>query len=365
MAAAKPQPHPSVQNSQAAVPAAQIKTAEEAFKNIQVLKGVPADQLIPTMQFISASLGVECEFCHVKGAFEKDDKKPKQTARKMIEMMFAINADNFDRNREVTCYSCHRGRTSPVGIPPVLGAEARSMSELTQTQAEGKQNTGPTPDQLIEKYVRASGGSTAIDKITTRVMKGKIEFAGMSYPIDIYSKEPDERISFMHMQEGDSVTAFNGHEGWMSMTGRPLHEIRGGELEEAAIDADLHLATHLKQMFSGMEARGTEKVNDQPAYLLVGEREGKPPILLYFDQQSGLLLRMLRFTETALGRLPTQIDYADYRESDGVKIPYRWTLARPNGEFTVQISELQQNVAIDDAKFVRPFAPGGTEANPK
>ena len=252
-----------------------------------------------------------------------------------------------------------------MGIPPVLGAEARSMSELTQTQAEGKQNTGPTPDQLIEKYVRASGGSTAIDKITTRVMKGKIEFAGMSYPIDIYSKEPDERISFMHMQEGDSVTAFNGHEGWMSMTGRPLHEIRGGELEEAAIDADLHLATHLKQMFSGMEARGTEKVNDQPAYLLVGEREGKPPILLYFDQQSGLLLRMLRFTETALGRLPTQIDYADYRESDGVKIPYRWTLARPNGEFTVQISELQQNVAIDDTKFVRPFAPGGTEANPK
>jgi photosynthetic reaction center cytochrome c subunit len=359
MAPAKGQPRPVGQNSQAA---AQVKTAEEVFKNIQVLKGVPADQLIPTMQFISASLGVECEFCHVKGAFEKDDKKPKQTARKMIEMMFAINADNFDRNREVTCYSCHRGSTSPVGIPPVMGAEARSMSELTHTQAEDKQNAGPTPDQLIEKYVQASGGSAAIEKITSRVMKGKIEFAGMSYSIDIYSKEPDERISFMHMPEGDSVTAFNGHEGWMSMTGRPVHEIRGGELEEAAIDADLHFATHLKQMFSGMEAGGSEKVNDQPAYLFVGQREGKPPILLYFAQQSGLLLRMLRFTETALGRLPTQIDYADYRERDGVKVPYRWTLARPNGEFTVQIGELQQNVAIDDAKFAKPSA---TEVNPK
>src|SRR5436305_4933305 len=67
------------------------KRADEQFKNIQVLKEIPADSLLPAMQFISASLGVECEFCHVQGAFEKDDKKPKQTARRMIEMMSAIN----------------------------------------------------------------------------------------------------------------------------------------------------------------------------------------------------------------------------------------------------------------------------------
>src|ERR1700752_5453909 len=93
------------------------KKAEEQFKNIQVLKGVPAEQIFPTMQFITASLGVECEFCHVQNAFEKDDKKNKQTARKMMEMMFAINADNFDRHREVTCYTCHRGNVQPMAIP--------------------------------------------------------------------------------------------------------------------------------------------------------------------------------------------------------------------------------------------------------
>src|SRR5437879_1855445 len=98
---------------------AQPKLAEEQFKNIQVLKGIPADQLIPTMQFISASLGVECEYCHVEGAFEKDDKKPKQTARKMIEMVFGINKVNFENRREVTCYSCHSGTTQPVGIPSI------------------------------------------------------------------------------------------------------------------------------------------------------------------------------------------------------------------------------------------------------
>ena len=89
---------------------------------------------------------------------------------------------------------------------------------------------------------------------------------------------------------------------------------------------------------------------------MVGEREGKTPIELYFDAQTGLLVRMVRFGETALGRMPVQIDYADYRDTNGVKIPYRWTLARPSGRFTIQVSEVQQNVPVEDAKFAKPPA---------
>src|SRR6202051_2040821 len=145
--------------------AAGPKKAEEQFKNIQVLKGIPADQLIPAMQFITASLGVECEFCHVEGAFEKDDKKPKQTARKMMEMMFAINKENFEGHREVTCYSCHRGSADPVGMPPVMTeepkaavgeaskaeaskGEAKKVEEGRGEAAEGKEPSGPPPDEL-------------------------------------------------------------------------------------------------------------------------------------------------------------------------------------------------------------------------
>src|SRR5580704_839389 len=95
------------------------KTTEQAFKNIRVLKGLPADQLIPSMQFITAALGVECGFCHVEGAFDKDDKETKQTARKMIQMMMVINEDNFDGHRVVTCNTCHRGNSKPVGIPAI------------------------------------------------------------------------------------------------------------------------------------------------------------------------------------------------------------------------------------------------------
>src|ERR1700689_1331656 len=106
----------------------EAQTAEQKFKNIQVLRGIPADQLTPSMQFISASLGVECEFCHVQRAMEKDDKKPKLTARKMMTMMMQINADSFKNEREVTCYTSHRGSVHPVGMP-ILSADNPTAPE--------------------------------------------------------------------------------------------------------------------------------------------------------------------------------------------------------------------------------------------
>jgi hypothetical protein len=334
------------------------KKAEEQFKNIQVLKGIPAEQIFPTMQFITASLGVECDFCHVQNAFEKDDKKTKQTARKMMEMMFAINKADFEGHREVTCYSCHRGSANPQAIPAVMTEEpaaAQPKEAMSGPRpADAKDNAGPPAAQLVDKYLQAVGGQAAIDKVSSCVMKGTIEFGGKSMPIDIYSKDPDKRISFTHLPDGDSVTAFNGQEGWLASPGHPLREMHGSDLDGAAMDADLHLATHLKTMFSEMAVRGTQKIGDHEAYVVVGQREGKPPVRLHFDEQSGLLVRMVRFGDTALGWLPTQIDYADYRDANGVKIPYRWTVARPNGRFTIQLSDVNQNIPVDNAKFAKP-----------
>jgi hypothetical protein len=189
-------------------------------------------------------------------------------------------------------------------------------------------------------------------------MKGTIDFGGKSLPIDIYAKEPDKRISFTHMGDEDSVTAFDGHEGWLGMPGRPAREMHGSEVDAASMDADLHFSIHLKPMFSEMKLQGTEKVGDREAYVVLGAREGKTPIRLFFDEQSGLLLRLVRFGDSALGWLPTQIDYEDYRDVNGVKMPYRWTLARPNGRFTIQLSEVKQNIPVDDAKFAKPPAEG-------
>ena len=104
-------------------PAGPQKTAEQQFKNIQVLKDIPAEQLIPTMQFIAGSLGVQCEFCHVEHEMDKDDKKEKQTARKMIAMELEIDKGHFENELQVTCYTCHRGSPHPVSTP-MVGADA-------------------------------------------------------------------------------------------------------------------------------------------------------------------------------------------------------------------------------------------------
>jgi photosynthetic reaction center cytochrome c subunit len=339
------------------------KKAEEQFKNIQVLKGLPADQLIPGMQFISASLGVECQFCHVEGAFEKDDKRPKQTARKMMEMMFAINKNNFEGHREVTCFSCHRGSTDPVAIPPVMSDALKPGT--AEMKVVGGSEAGISGDQLFDKYLKAVGGNTAVEKVSTRVMKGAITFGDRNVPIEIFSKEPDKRISFTHTPDGDSVTAFDGKEGWLGAPKRPVREMHGPDIDAAAMDADIHFAVHLKGMFNEVQVRGKERIDDHDTYLVVGEREGKTPLRLYFDAQSGLLLRLVRYGDTPFGWMPTQIDYADYRDTGDVKIPYKWTLARPSGRFTIQLTEVKQNVPVDDAKFARPPEPPAEKGSPK
>src|SRR5271163_521625 len=150
-----------------AVGAPAVPLAEQQYKNIQTLKGVPADQIIPAMQFISASLGVECEYCHVRGANEKDDKKPKLRARQMIAMMMDINEGNFKGHREVTCYSCHRGAAVPVGTPTV--ATEDSKPELRAVNAANEEKPAvPSANQILDKYLAALGGAEALQKITSR-----------------------------------------------------------------------------------------------------------------------------------------------------------------------------------------------------
>ena len=335
------------------------KLAEEQFKNIQALKGVPADLVFPSMQFITASLGVECEYCHVRGEkgleFDKDDKKTKVTARKMMQMMFAINKDSFEGKREVTCYSCHRGAADPVATPLVATEDPKPDPEPAKTAADAKPVLPPA-DQLLDKYLSAIGGAAALQKVTSRVEKGKIDANGHQLPIEVFAKAPDKRISSMHLPNGDSITAFDGKQGWLSNAGHP-HMMSAAENDAARIDSDFYFASHVKTLFQKFTVVPGEKIDGRDTYLVFGRNEGQPPLRLYFDQQSGLLLRLVRYAETALGRMPTQIDYSDYRDADGIKIPYRWTLARPGNRFTIQIDDVKQNVPVDDAKFAAPPQP--------
>ncbi len=330
----------------------QSKTAAQQFKNIQVLKAIPGEQLIPSMQFITASLGVECDFCHVEHAMDKDVKKTKLAARKMIIMVLALNQAHFNGELEVTCYTCHRGAAHPVGTP-ILSAEPAKRPEHVHDE-EGEAHAGlPTPDQVLDKYLAAVGGAEAVSKIKTRVQKGKIDASGTQYPVEVYSEAPEMRVSITHLSPGESVTAFNGEAGWLS---RPngFHRMTGPEAEAARIDAQLHFPVQLRELYKEFHVRPGEDIGGRPTVLLSAKASGKPDLRLYFDQENGLLLRQIRYAETPLGRNPTQIDYGDFRVADGVKIPYRWTLMRPGGSFTIQIEQVQQNVPVDERLFVMP-----------
>ena len=330
--------------------------AEQVFKNIQVLKGTPAYQVVPSMQFIANSLGVECEFCHVRGTFDKDDKKPKQTARQMIQMQMAINRDNFKGEREVTCFSCHRGSHDPVAVPIIADAEPKRPEP---EKAEAAVPALPTADEILNKYVQAVGGVAALEKINSRVEKGTINFGQQQMPVEVVTKAPNKRVSVVHTPNGDNITAFDGHAGWVGNPGpRPPRDMSAPENEAFGFDSTFYLPTELKKMFAQFRVRpATDKIGGHDVMQLIGVNPGKPPMRLFFDKESGLLVRSIRYADTPLGRNPTQVDYADYRAQDGVKVPFQWTVARPQGRFTIQVTELQQNVPVDDKKFEKPTAP--------
>ena len=127
------------------------------------------------------------------------------------------------------------------------------------------------------------------------------------------------------------------------------------ERESAQIDAQLYFPAKVREMYKEFRVRPGEEVDGRATYLVSATATpGHPAIRMYFDQETGLLLRLIRYTETALGRNPAQVDYAEYKETDGVKIPYRWTLARPNGAFTIHVDQAQQNGSVDEKLFEPP-----------
>ncbi len=334
----------------------QKQTTDAVFKNIQVLKGVPSDQLIPAMQLVSASLGVECEYCHVQGHFDKDDKKPKQIARDMMRMTLAIDKESFEGNREVSCYSCHKGSLKPEAIPAVNEGQAtkRLSGRAKTAEAEELPVNLPTSDQIIDHYIQALGGAAAIEKITSRVENGTESLGEESFRVEIVSKDPEKEAFIRHIPAGDSIMVLNGQASWSAMPGRPVREIHGAELDANKIESDLHFPLHIKRLFDELRVEYPEKVGDRDAYLISAARNGQPAVKLYFDQQSGLLLRLVHYADSPLGLVPTQIDYSDYRNTDGVEVPFRRGIAQPGGTSRIQLEQVQQNTPIDDDQFAQP-----------
>jgi hypothetical protein len=237
----------------------------------------------------------------------------------------------------------------------LAGAQPASMD---QHEAEMDQSKWPSGTAVLAKYLEAVGGKAALDKISARVEKGSAMMpGGHDVAVDIYSKPPGIRVSVMHMQGGDSVTALDGKAGWLASPNRPARDMSASDWRGAQLDAAAFYPQQLVQMFSGSKLQPqSEKVGDQSASVVIGTVKGEPPVRLYFATSTGLLVRIVHYGDSALGLNPVQVDFADYRDAGGVQTPYRWTIARPSGAFTIQVSEVQTNVPIDEKLLVKPAA---------
>lgn len=334
------------------------RTAEAAYKNIQVLKGIPADQLIPSMQFMVSSLGVECSYCHVEGHFEKDDKKAKQTARAMMKMMFALNGKNFAGEREITCYSCHRGAPDPVATPTLSTAPATAANLESVASAVAVQ---PTAEEIVDSYIAALGGRAGIEQVRARVSRGNETSNGTSVPIEILTAAGTRSAMVRHLKEGDASTVIDGNYGWTTAPGRPARAMDPADLTAASIDADLQFPVHLIERFPDLRVERGAEIDGYPAFVVTADGPAALRMTLFFDRDTRLLVRAIRYGASPLGRNPTQIDYSDYRDVGGVRVPFRVITTVPNGTSVVQLDEIHENAAMDEAIFARPSSLATTE----
>jgi photosynthetic reaction center cytochrome c subunit len=336
------------------------KTAEQAFKNIQVLKGIPADQVFPTMRFIRDALGgISCMYCHAGDDRASDEKPTKLMARKMIQMELDINKNTFNGAATVTCYTCHRGATEPVGTPMIPTGTAETAAPANQ-QAPAL----PTVDQILAKYVDALGGEQALHKVTSRVETGTAEVPGGGAPggrgtqgaMEIDAKAPNLNVLVLPAgNNGTTTQGFDGSVSWTQDNRGRVTEAAGTDLARAKRTADFYEPVNLKQEYAKLVVRGTEKIGDQSTYRVDGFPTGDSPEQLYFDTQSGLLVRRIVVGPTPLGDDPTYTNYGDYRDAgDGVKVPFlvqTWTYTTKT---TLHVQKVQDNTQIDGGKFNKP-----------
>jgi hypothetical protein len=364
--------------------AQQPQLSDQVFKNIQALKGIPVDDFLETMGVMSAALQFDCSDCHIGAGTDTvdwaADTPRKRTARRMVNMVTTINKDNFGGRQLVTCWTCHRNRDRPLVTPTmdvIYGMPPFEPDDILVT-VPGM----PSADSILDKYIQASGGAQRLAGLTSFVGKGtSVGFGGFGGggDVELVAKAPDKRATIILFKaetgRGDQIRTYDGRAGWVRTPLNVLgeYQLNGGDLDGARFDAQLSFPGQIKQVLTNLKSGPSTSITDLPAPasqsalqqdVTLGQThsvdvvQGTGPrnllVTLYFDRQTGLLLRELRYGNSPIGRVPTQIDFADYRDVNGIKLPFRITYAWLDGRDSIVLNEIKTNVPVDDAKFGRP-----------
>ena len=358
--------HTSAQAAQAA--GSKPPTVDDTFKNVQALKGLTVDDFMLTMGIMSAAVGSDCVGCHPSAGTDHVDwaldTPRKRTARRMVLMVAAINRDNFGGRQVVTCWSCHRGRDRPVTTPSLDTVYGEPTLEFDDVLTPAQRV--PSVDQVLDKYMQALGGAQKVAGITSFVATGKstgYRGFGGGGAVEVAAQTPDKRATHISFPEypdrGVSVRTYDGRTGWIAtpLAVVPKYELGGSERDGARIDAQLAFPAQIKQALTDLRVGLPTTIEDKDVTVLQGNGPNGTLATMYFDDKTGLLTRVVRYGRSPIGRVPTQVDYSDYRDVNGITFPFRWTFAWLDGRDQFEFNAVRFNVPIEAATFGEPRLP--------
>jgi outer membrane lipoprotein-sorting protein len=278
--------------------------------------------------------------------------------RSMIVMMAAINKTHFGGRQAVTCFSCHRGADRPKPTPDV-NALYDSPPPPDPRDIVEQDGNAPSAEAVLDKYLAAIGGAARASALTSFVATGTSSGYGPDAderPLEIYARAPNQRAVIVRSPSGNSTTTFDGQRGWIAAPFRPVPvlALAGADLDGLRLDAELAFPARIKQTLGRWRSGRPVAIDDREVQVVQGTGAGGITATLYFDAETGLLRRQVRLVESPVGRIPTQVDYDDYREVAGVRLPFRWTVTWINGRDTVVLKDVRANVAVDVSRFGRP-----------
>ena len=333
--------------------------AEKVFKNIQALKGMRAGDLQGAMSFIASSLNVDCDYCH-RQDFSKDVTKQKLRAREMIRMVRQINQEAFHGENTVNCFTCHQGHAEPVPLAPIVPPPPRGPK--SEAAAAGALTDAPLPgvDEVLNHYVQALGGQAALDGLKSRIIRtAPLDDSNPESKTTVYQKAPDKVLFARESSSYSLWVGFNGTRPWAQDSEKSYWGILNTPQRNSIMrDSELYQGSRIKRRYSDVKVKGKEKIGEHDSYVVVGTSPESTSEEFFFDVQTGLLLRRHIVEQTIFGGFQIQADFEDYREIDGVRMPFIVRWSSPGGAWGTKVStkilNIQQNVPIEDEQFNGP-----------
>jgi len=215
----------------------------------------------------------------------------------------------------------------------------------------------PSVDEIVARYEKAVGGKPAFEKLTSRVSKGSFiaEEGGNPGTTEIYQKAPSKMVTITDVPNFGVVrSGVDGTVAWLDMPQFGTQELTGDAAAASKRGADFYGAIRLKENYPKMVVKGKESFEGHDVYVVQATPAEGAPELLSFDADSGLLVRSQTQVNGPQGTIDIDTRLGDYREVDGVKLPFVINQVRSDFSFTIKLTDVKHNVPIDDAKFEKP-----------